>query len=134
MGRWLHVTPHSEPWVITVDDLDGRVRVELGGTVIAESSDVRVLHEGTYVPRYYFPRADVRAELLEATEKSTTCPFKGDASYWAVVLENGERHDDVVWSYEHPIDSMTAIEGRLSFYNDRVTLLIDGRPVQSPTG
>jgi uncharacterized protein (DUF427 family) len=132
VGWELPVT--SDPHAITVTGVDGIVRAELDGAQLAESADVLVLREGSLPPRYYFPREHVAMQLLERTDTSTTCPFKGDASYWSVVLDDGVRHDDVVWSYEQPIDSMTAIEGRLCFYNDRVTLLIDGRPPALPTG
>jgi uncharacterized protein (DUF427 family) len=134
MGRRVPVTSSTDPHTITVTEVDGVVRAELRGVMMAESSDVLVLREGSLPPRYYFPREHVRMEHLERTDTSTTCPFKGDASYWSAVLDDGDRADDVVWSYEDPIESMTAIAGRLCFYNDRVTLLIDGRPPELPTG
>ncbi|MET0628023.1 MAG: DUF427 domain-containing protein [Acidimicrobiia bacterium] len=128
------MTASSDPHAITVTEVEGNVRAELRGVLIAESSDVLVLREGSLTPRYYFPREHVQMEHLERTDTSTTCPFKGDASYWSAVLEDGHRADDVVWSYEDPIESMTVIAHRLCFYNDRVALLIDGRPLELPTG
>lgn len=124
----------TDPHVITVTAVDGLVRAELHGAQLAESTDVLVLREGSLPPRYYFPREHVEMERLERTDTSTTCPFKGDASYWSVVLDDGSRHDDIVWTYEKPIESMTAIAGRCCFYNERVMLLIDGLPLALPTG
>jgi len=72
-------------------------------------------------PRYYVPRNHVRADLLVATDHVTTCPFKGDASYWSLDLETG-RHENIVWSYADPIPEMREIEGLLCFYNERVDL------------
>jgi uncharacterized protein (DUF427 family) len=99
--------------------------------VVAESASVRVLHEGSLPPRYYFPRDDVRTELLVRTDTSTTCPFKGAASYWTLELDD-RRHDDIVWSYEAPIPEMAEIAGLLCFYNDRAEIVVvpasaDGR-------
>jgi uncharacterized protein (DUF427 family) len=67
----------------------------------------------------------VKTELLVATATSTTCPFKGDASYWTLVLD-GTEHEDVVWSYEAPIPGMERIAGMLCFYNERADVLVDG--------
>src|SRR5215510_7825392 len=115
----------TDAHTITVDALEGKARVEIDGTVVAESDDVQVLREGSLRPRYYFAREHVRMDLLEPTDTTTRCPFKGDASYWSAITDDGTRHDDVVWSYETPIDGMEAIAGRLCFYDERVTLLVD---------
>jgi uncharacterized protein (DUF427 family) len=57
------------------------------------------------------------------TRHHTTCPFKGQASYWSVVVD--ERvHDNVVWSYEEPIRGAEGIAGLLCFYNERVELTV----------
>ncbi len=110
---------------ITVEDVAEIVRVEIGGTVVAESSRARVLREGAITPRYYFPREDVKTPLLVETDTSTTCPFKGDASYWSLVLDD-TRHEDLVWSYKEPIPAMEPITELLCFYNERVDIFVGG--------
>lgn len=105
-----------------------RVTVKVGATVVAESDRALVLTEGSLVERYYLPRDDVRMDLLEPTASATTCPFKGEASYWSVTLD-GETATDVAWCYERPIPSVEAIRGLVCFYNERVELLLDGAPV-----
>ena len=115
----------TDAHTIKVAPLEGTARVEIAGTIIAESDDVQVLHEGSLRPRYYFAREHVHMHLLEPTDMSTRCPFKGEASYWSFVTDDGTRHDDIVWSYEEPIDGMEAIAGRLCFYDERVTLLTE---------
>jgi uncharacterized protein (DUF427 family) len=112
---------------ITVSDPVVEVRVEVDGVVIAETGRARVLQEGGLPPRYYLARDDVRMELLTRTEHATTCPFKGAASYWTLELED-TRHENIVWSYEEPIESMLEIAGLICFYNDRVALVVDGEP------
>ena len=61
-----------------------RVRGVIGGETVVDSTDVALLHETGYLPIWYFPRSDVRFDLLEATDHTTHCPFKGDASYWTI--------------------------------------------------
>ncbi|MEX1007105.1 MAG: DUF427 domain-containing protein [Acidimicrobiia bacterium] len=115
----------ANPHHITVEDVDDVVRVEVDGTVLAESSRARVLREGAITPRYYFPPDDVNTEFLVATDNSSTCPFKGDASYWSVVLGD-VHHKNLVWSYEAPISGMEPITELLCFYNERVDLYVGG--------
>ena len=116
---------HANPHHITVDDVGETVRIEIDGTVVAESSRARVLREGPITPRYYFPREDVKNEWLVESDLSTTCPFKGDASYWSLVLD-GKRYDGLVWSYQAPISGMEPITGLLSFFNERVDVFVGG--------
>ena len=113
---------------ITVSDPVVVVRVEIDGVVVAETAHARVLYEGGLPPRYYIPREDVRMDLLGRTEHATTCPFKGAASYWTLELDD-DRHENIVWSYEAPIESMLELAGLLCFYNERVELVVAGEPV-----
>jgi uncharacterized protein (DUF427 family) len=112
---------------ITVSEPVVSVRVEVDGVVVAETQRARVLREGALPPRYYVPRDDVLMELLVRTEHATNCPFKGDASYWTLELDDA-RHENIVWSYEEPIDSLPEIAGLLCFYDERVELVVDGEP------
>ena len=111
---------------ITISPLDAHVVVSLAGEKIAESDRAVALDETGLPTRYYLPPEDVRTELLAPTDRSTTCPFKGDASYWSVVIGD-QVYDDMVWSYETPIPASAGIAGLLCFYNERVDL-VDRRP------
>ena len=104
---------------IDVDPCPARVRVELGGEVVADSTRTLVMREADYPPVHYFPREDVRMDLLTRTEHATRCPYKGDASYWTVEA-GGRTVENAVWSYEDPIPGMTGIAGYLAFYRDRM--------------
>jgi uncharacterized protein (DUF427 family) len=110
---------------ITLHDEPRRVEVLIDDTLVASSTETVVLEETGLPPRYYFPRADVRMDGLEATPTETVCPFKGQASYWSF-RDTGGEHRDVAWAYEHPIDSVAAIAGRLCFYAERTEHRIDG--------
>jgi uncharacterized protein (DUF427 family) len=108
---------------ITIVPAEVHVEVRLGGQTIAESDRAMRLDETGLPARYYIPRDDVRTDLLQATAQRSTCPFKGEASYWSVKLGD-EVHENIVWSYETPIPRAADIEGLLCFYNDRVDLTV----------
>ncbi len=78
-----------------------RVRALVGDRVVLDSVRGRLLHESNVLPRLYVPLEDLDGTLLERSETSTHCPFKGDASYFT--LAAGERMiEDAVWTYEEP--------------------------------
>ena len=104
-----------EPHTLYFEDSPRRVRVMLSGETIADSRRVKLLHETGHLPIYYFPEEDVRMDLLEATDHTTHCPFKGDASYWSVRVGN-KVAENAVWSYPEPIESCPPISGYLAFY------------------
>ena len=97
------------------------VRVEVGGELIAESSRALELRETGHRPRWYLPLEDVREGVLEPSEKTSHCPFKGDASYYSV-RAGGELHPDLVWTYRDPIPAVREIAG------PRLLLRREGRP------
>jgi uncharacterized protein (DUF427 family) len=109
----------SNGHTITISPAGQHVEITLGGVKLAESDSALLLTETGSRARYYLPRADVRTEYLQPTATKTTCPFKGEASYWSVVLD-GEVHADLVWSYETPIPAADDIAGLLCFYAERV--------------
>jgi uncharacterized protein (DUF427 family) len=110
---------------ITITPAELHVEIKVDGEKLAES-DRPVLLEETGLPtRYYLPRQDVRMELLRPTRYESTCPFKGQASYWTVQVGD-EVHDNLVWSYETPIPQAEGIAGLLCFYNERVDITVSG--------
>jgi uncharacterized protein (DUF427 family) len=101
--------------VLYFEDSPRRVRAMLGGETVADSRRAKLMHETGHLPIYYFPEEDVRMDLLEATDHTTHCPFKGDASYWSVrVGENVA--ENAVWGYPEPIDSAPPLAGYVAFY------------------
>jgi uncharacterized protein (DUF427 family) len=108
-----------------------RVQVLIGGEEVASSTRPLLLFETHLPPRYYLPFEDVRTELLEPSTKTTTCPYKGRARYWSV-RAGGNLEQDIVWSYAEPIPEIPKIRGLLSFYNERVDLVVDGERLDRP--
>jgi uncharacterized protein (DUF427 family) len=102
------------------------VEVRLGGQLLATTDRAVQLDETGLPTRYYLPRDDVRMDLLRATTFHTTCPFKGEASYWSLDID-GEIHDGIVWSYESPTAQAIEVKSMLSFYPDRTEVIVDGQ-------
>ena len=109
---------------IEVRPTNSRVTVRVGDVTVADSEETHVLVEGSLPPRHYFPRDDVRMDLFSPSDSVTHCPYKGDASYWSLIVD-GEQFKDIVWSYENPIPEMAVISGLLCFYDEQVTLEVN---------
>jgi uncharacterized protein (DUF427 family) len=108
-----------------------RVRVELEGVVLAESTNARVLYETGLPPRWYLPKPDLRMDLLVPTDTVTHCPYKGQAQYWSVRV--GDRVvEDLAWSYRTPLPESQKIAGLVAFYTERIDLFIDDQLQQRP--
>jgi uncharacterized protein (DUF427 family) len=116
---------------ITITPADVHIEVAVGGQKLADSDRAVLLTETGMPARYYIPREDVRTELLRPTARETTCPFKGQASYWSVQVGD-EIHEDLVWSYQTPIPEAEGIAGLMCFYNERVELSIGGERQADP--
>ncbi len=118
----------SSGHTVTITPTTERVEVRVGDQVLAVTDQALRLEETGLPARYYLPKDDVRMELLKPTSFHTTCPFKGEASYWSVET-GGETLDGVVWAYETPIEAAADIAGFLSFYPDRTEITVDGKPI-----
>ena len=105
--------------VLYLEETEKRVRAVFNGETVADSRRVKILHETDHLPVYYFPEEDLRHDLLEATDHSTHCPFKGDASYRSVRV--GDRvAENAVWTYEDPMPSAPPIRGLVAFYGEKM--------------
>jgi uncharacterized protein (DUF427 family) len=106
---------------ITVEPSDEHVVVRAGGRVVADTESALVLREASYPPVYYVPLADVDPALLRRSDAHTYCPYKGDASYYDVVI--GEQVvPDAIWTYEQPYPAVAQIAGHVAFYPNLVDI------------
>ena len=80
------------------------------GTVLAESDETEVV-EGNH----YFPKASLKEDFFEESGKHTTCPWKGEASYYTVVVD-GEENADAAWYYPEPKEAAQQIKDHVAFW------------------
>ena len=106
---------------LTVAPLPGPVTIQAAGVALGKSDRALELREGSYPPVIYVPRQDIDMTRLTKSARSSSCPWKGAASYFSILIPGGLL-DDAVWSYEAPLPDMQAIAGHLAFYTDRVTV------------
>jgi uncharacterized protein (DUF427 family) len=108
---------------ISVESNSSRVVVSVAGRVIADTSEALTLYEAHYPAVQYIPRKDVDMTQLTRSDRTTYCPYKGDAAYFSIPV-GAERSIDAVWSYETPYAAVAGIKDHLAFYPDRVTVLV----------
>ena len=95
------------------------VRVELDGRLLAETDRPTLVFETNLQVRYYLPRDDVRVEL-RPSDHHTSCAYKGVASYWSM-----EGEDNLLWSYEDPLEEARGLAGLVAFWDERVQVTVD---------
>ncbi|MEH2480145.1 uncharacterized protein (DUF427 family) [Nitrobacteraceae bacterium AZCC 2146] len=104
---------------ITIERDANRVLISVAGRIVADTRDASTLRESNYPPVQYIPRKDVDMSLLDRTDHSTYCPYKGDCSYFSIPL-GGSGSVNAVWTYENPYASVNPIKDHVAFYSDRV--------------
>ncbi len=106
---------------ITIEPVTHSVVVRAGGAILGETRNALRLTEEGYDPVFYIPREDIGMEFLDPSETRTTCPHKGEATYFHIAAKSGQI-TDAAWSYEEPIDGMEAIRGHLAFFPDKAAV------------
>ncbi len=127
----VYVHPRSPYTRVDILASSRHVVVSLGGEVVAESRQPRLLFETGLPVRYYLPLTDVRLDRLRPSATVTQCPYKGTATYWSVDV-NGQTFVDVVWTYRTPLPESQKIAGLACFLNERVDLTVDGVALPRP--
>lgn len=104
-----------------------RVRVKWEGRLLAESSRPLLLFETLLPVRFYLPRADIVADL-EPSDTISYCAYKGRATYLSV--PHGPA--DIAWTYPDPLREAQPVRDHVSFFNERVDIVLDGRHRDRP--
>lgn len=106
-----------------------RLRALVAGSAVLDTTRAHLLHETGIRPVPYAPLDDFDRSVMERSETSTHCPFKGDATYWHVRV--GDRLvEDAIWAYEEPVDSAPWLLGHAAFWFDRADgWLVEDEPV-----
>ena len=102
-GHWVHVSESPR-----------NVRVLFGGETIADSKRAKLVRESSILPVYYFPKQDVRTDLLAETQHVTECPYKGETSYWTAQV-GPRRAENAVWSYREPLPVAADLKDHFAF-------------------
>src|SRR6201988_1618774 len=99
---------------ITIERNAHRIVGGGAGRVVTDTRAALTLREASYPPVQYIPRKDVDTALLERTDHSTYCPYKGDCAYYSIPL-GGARSVNAVWTYEAPYAAVVSIKDHLAF-------------------
>jgi uncharacterized protein (DUF427 family) len=111
---------------ITVEPAGAQVTVTVGDRVVARTDRALTLREASIPPVHYVPMADVDPAVLVASEHTSYCPYKGEATYYGLRVGD-EVTPDVVWTYAEPHDAVAAIADHVAFWVGKV----DGLTVQA---
>ncbi len=119
------------PIVVPTDE---RVVIELGGGVIAETRRALRVLETSHPPTYYVPRIDIARGVLEPSDRTSVCEFKGTAVYLDANA-GGRRSPDAGWEYADPLPGYERLRGHVAFYPGRVDrCTVDGEVVLAQPG
>jgi uncharacterized protein (DUF427 family) len=105
--------------VVAIEPAGKHVVVTHAGQVIADTTGAVRLIEAGHQPVLYLPLADLNQEFLEATDTHTTCPRKGEASYFSIVVGD-ERSEDAIWTYPENLPDALDISDYVAFYRNRI--------------
>ncbi len=104
---------------VDIGPAEGRVVVTFAGRTVADSRRALLMRESGYPPVHYIPEADLDPGPMRPSERTSHCPFKGDARYRSLAV--GDRvAEDAVWHYPEPYDECAAIAGHAAFYVGKV--------------
>ena len=111
-----------------------RVRVEIGGVTLADSTGALRVLETSHPPTIYLPPGDVRTELLVAAGRTSLCEWKGVASYFDV--RAGDRIERAAaWTYRDPAPRYAALRDLISLYPGRMdACFLDDERVDAQPG
>ncbi|MCW6528923.1 DUF427 domain-containing protein [Sphingomonas sp. MMSM20] len=102
----------------TIEPSAKRVRATIGDIVLADSIATWLLIEG-YAPVYYFPRDDVRTDLLRSSGRRTDSAGRGTADWWSVETPASVR-DDVAWCFAQPEPDAELLADHIAFDWDKI--------------
>jgi uncharacterized protein (DUF427 family) len=101
-----------------------RLRVTVAGITLVDTDDTVIVFETALEARLYVNPSQVRTDVLQQSDTSTYCNYKGPATYWSAVL-GGTVVEDVAWSYPDPPPESLPIKGFLSFDGARAEVLAE---------
>lgn len=104
---------------IKVNKVAKTLIVKSNGEEVVRTKDAYLLDESGHKPVYYFPMRDVKSGILRPTATKTTCPYKGVANYYTLVV-GGKEYKDGVWQYASSTEDFVPIRDYVAFYDHAV--------------
>ncbi|MEO1473061.1 MAG: DUF427 domain-containing protein [Pseudomonadota bacterium] len=105
---------------ITIDRVSARACVDVDVARLIDAPSYLQLREANYPPVAYMARAHCDMDHLVRSERTSWCPYKGEASYFHIKRASGDLIEDAIWTYEDPFPAVAAIKGHLAVYPERV--------------
>lgn len=100
------------------------VVVRAGDRIVADTTRPVAVNETGLPTRWYVPLDDVGSDVLVPSDTTTTCPYKGTATYWSVAV--GDRtFPDAVWTYADPLPEALRAQGHVSFLAEGIVTTAD---------
>ena len=100
---------------------DPKLEIRAGSVLLSAKASALELIEHVYPPVLYIGRDDIDMSLLQRSAHTSWCPYKGEACYFHVNMDNGDKLENVAWSYETPFEHIIDIKNRLAFYTNHVS-------------
>ncbi|KAJ5501409.1 hypothetical protein LT330_001037 [Penicillium expansum] len=94
-----------------------RALAKVGNRIIAETDSWQIVENNIYFPR----SAIIDDSILQDSDRSTFCPWKGHASYWNLKVD-GQTLENAAWYYREPYDAAADIKDHVAFYSDKVEI------------
>lgn len=107
-----------------IDPYNRKLTLKYKDQIIAESKHALILKEvgkSVYNPVFYFPKEDVKIKLEKESQRQSSCPIKGDATYWNI--PDQPTSDYFAWSYENALPRSKKIEGHIAFNTDYISII-----------
>ncbi len=117
-----------------VEATTSHIQIVFNGVTIAETRRARRVLETSHPPVYYIPLEDVTPGVFTPTSGTTSCEFKGAASYYDIVV--GERTlARGAWTYRQPAPAFATIADHIAVYPGQMdACYVDGERVQAQPG
>jgi uncharacterized protein (DUF427 family) len=111
-----------------IDKYERSLTLKYGDKVVAKSNNALILKEvgkSVYNPVFYFPKEDIKVELNQDLTYASSCPIKGEASYWT--FEGAPNDTYIAWSYEEPLPRSRKIKGYIAFNINYISICSEPR-------
>ena len=98
-----------------LEDSPKHIQVIFNGVTIAETDRAKRVLETSHPPVYYIPPDDIKMEYLTMTPRTSWCEWKGQASYYTIVVGD-KQAANAAWFYPKPPSGFESIKGYIAFY------------------